>query len=123
MRCGWLAMAAVAAVLAASGGARADTYGAMAAGINGDQVGVGAAEDYPTQAAADARAMQECQSQSQNCKIVSQFSGGSCGYITTVAENGTCYGWGETPITAAAECESGGCGVCFNPIGGCTTGH
>jgi hypothetical protein len=123
MRHGWVGLLLVLTMLALPNGARADSYGASAAGISGDQVGVGAAEDYPTQAAADAEAMKECRARTSNCQIVGEFSNGGCGFITTAASDGTCYGYGASPIEAAKACESRGCGVCQNPIGGCTKGR
>jgi hypothetical protein len=94
-------------------------YGATAAGISGDNVGVGYATNYPTQSAADAKALKECEARTNNCQVVGRFWNGGCGYITTATSNGTCYGYGATPDIALSECQSRGCS-CQTPIGGCT---
>ncbi len=103
-----------------SGSAHAGNYGSLAAGISGDQVGVGYATNYSTQDGADTRALEECSARSKNCHVVSRFWNGGCGYITTATQNGTCYGYGSTPAIARSECESRGCS-CNPPIGGCTS--
>jgi hypothetical protein len=108
------------ATIALSGVANAGDYGASAAGISGTKVGVGFSVNYPTQAAADAKAIQECEMQTNNCQIVGRFWNGGCGYITTAASGGTCYGLGDSPANATNECQSGGCGACQTPIGACT---
>lgn len=95
------------------------SYGATAAGITGNKVGVGYSVDYPTQADADTKALQECQARSNNCTVVGRFWNGGCGYITTAVSDGTCYGYGATPSIALNECQSRGC-PCQKPIGGCT---
>jgi hypothetical protein len=107
------------AVFALSGVAHAGDYGATAAGINGNQVGVGYSTNYPSQDAADTKAMEECSTRTQNCQVVYRFWNGACGYITTAASNGTCYGFGSSPAIALSECQSRGCS-CNQPIGGCT---
>ena len=107
------------ATFALSDAARAGDYGATAAGINGNQVGVGYSTNYPSQDAADTKAMEECSTRTQNCQVVYRFWNGACGYITTAASNGTCYGFGSTPDIALSECQSRGCS-CSTPIGGCT---
>lgn len=94
-------------------------YGATAAGINGDQVGVGYSTNYSTQSGADTKALQECEARTNNCQVVGRFWNGGCGYITTAKTNGTCYGYGSTPDIALKECQSRGC-TCQTPIGGCT---
>jgi hypothetical protein len=94
-------------------------YGATAAGISGDQVGVGYSTNYPSQSEADAKALQECEARTNNCKVVGRFLNGGCGYITTAKSSGTCYGYGSTPDLALKECQSRGC-TCQTPIGGCT---
>jgi hypothetical protein len=106
------------AMLLPAGIAQAGNYGATAAGINGDEVGVGYANNYPTQSEADAIAIQQCEERSSNCRVVGRFWNGGCGYITT-ATTGTCYGYGSTPAIAKSECQSRGC-TCQTPIGGCT---
>jgi hypothetical protein len=105
---------------ALSGAARAEYFGATAAGISGSKVGVGYSTNYPTQAAADDKAIQECQARSNNCSVVYRFWNGACGYITTAVSNGTCYGYASTPSEALNECQSRGC-TCQTPVGGCTT--
>lgn len=100
--------------------ARADSFGSLAAGIDGGQVGVGAAEDFATPGEADVSALQSCSARVRNCGIVGRFSNGGCGYITTTPGRGTCYGYGATPEIASEECEARGCGPCQEPIGGCT---
>jgi Domain of unknown function (DUF4189) len=107
------------AAFALCGVAHAGDYGATAAGINGNQVGVGYSTNYPSQDAADTKAMEECSTRTQNCQVVYRFWNGACGYITTAASNGTCYGFGSTPDIALSECQSRGCS-CSTPIGGCT---
>jgi WD40 repeat protein len=97
-----------------------ENYGASAAGIDGRKVAVGSAINYPSQDAADAQAMEECSTRVRNCHVVGRFRNGGCGYISTTASGGTCYGYGPTPETAKSECESRGCGGCRTPIGGCT---
>jgi hypothetical protein len=94
-------------------------YGATAAGISGDKVGVGYSTNYSTQSAADARALKECEARSNNCKVMGRFWNGGCGYITTASSDGTCYGYGATAAEALSECQSRGC-KCQTPIGGCT---
>jgi hypothetical protein len=115
----WTGLIASLAVFALSGLAHAADYGAAAAGINGNQVGVGYSTNYPTQDAADTKALEECSGRTQNCQIVYRFWNGACGYITTAASNGTCYGFGSSPDIALSECQSRGCS-CSTPIGGCT---
>lgn len=105
---------------ASSGAARADDYGATAAGISGSRVGVGVGYNYSTQAAADAKALQECEERTNNCRIVGRFSDGGCGYITTAIRNGTCYGYGASVDEARSECQKRGCGACQPPVGSCT---
>ena len=94
-------------------------YGATAAGISGDKVGVGYSTNYSTQSAADARALKECEARTNNCKVMGRFWNGGCGYITTASSDGTCYGYGATAAEALSECQSRGC-KCQTPIGGCT---
>jgi hypothetical protein len=120
MRLGWIGLFLGLTTIALSGAAYADDYGASAAGISGSKVGVGYSVNFSTQAAADAKAIQECEMQTSNCQIVGRFWNGGCGYITTAASDGTCYGYGDSPATATNECQSGGCGACQTPIGACT---
>lgn len=108
------------AMLLPAGLAHAGNYGASAAGINGDQVGVGYANNYPSQEEADAEALQQCEQRTANCRIVGRFWNGGCGYITTTASSGTCYGYGASAAIARQECEARGC-TCQTPIGGCTS--
>ena len=98
------------------------SYGATAAGIsgNGDYVGVGYANDYETQSAADARALAECSKQVSNCRVVRRFWNGGCGYVAHGSKSGgVCWGAAATPAEASAECRKRGC-RCSTPIGGCT---
>jgi Domain of unknown function (DUF4189) len=119
MRIGWIGLLVSLTTFALADAAYAGYYGATAAGINGDHVGVGYSNNYPTQAAADAKAMQECEAQTSNCQIVGRFWNGGCGYITTAKTNGTCYGYGASPAEALSECQSRGCS-CQTPVGACT---
>ncbi|HTV36219.1 MAG TPA: DUF4189 domain-containing protein [Xanthobacteraceae bacterium] len=102
-----------------AGIAHAGNYGATAAGIDGGQVGVGYANNYPNQSEADAVAIRQCEERSSNCRVVGRFWNGGCGYITTAASRGTCYGYGRTPEIARSECEARGC-TCQTPVGGCS---
>lgn len=98
------------------------SYGATAAGISsrGDYVGVGFANDYGTQSAADARALAECGKQVSNCRVVRRFWNGGCGYVSHGSKSGgVCWGAAATQAEAVAECRKRGCN-CATPIGGCT---
>ena len=94
-------------------------YGAAAAGIEGSHVGVVYSTNYRSPGAADAKALQECSTRTQNCQIVTCFWNGGCGYITTASSRGTCYGYGPTPDIALSQCQARGC-ACNTPVGGCT---
>ncbi len=119
MRLGWIGLLVSLTTFALSDVANAGDYGATAAGIIGNKVGVGYAKNYPTQSAADTRALQECEARTSNCQVVGRFWNGGCGYITTAGSNGTCYGYGATPAEALNQCQSRGC-PCQKPVGGCT---
>ncbi|MGP0061160.1 MAG: DUF4189 domain-containing protein [Beijerinckiaceae bacterium] len=116
----WTALLVCLATFVLSDVACADEYGAIAAGIIGNRVGVGYSTNYPTQFAADRKALQQCEARSSNCHVVSRFSNGGCGYVTTAISSGTCYGYGATPGIALDQCQSRGCS-CHEPVGGCTT--
>jgi hypothetical protein len=121
MRMRWIGLLFGLAALTLAGGARADYYGATAAGIDGSAVGVGYGLDYTTQAAADEAALTECSKRVRNCAISGRFWNGGCGYITaaTTEQQGTCWGAGKSPEIALQECQARGC-ACQTPVGGCT---
>jgi Domain of unknown function (DUF4189) len=115
----WIGVLLSLATIALSGVAHADGYGALAVGINGDQIGTGAALNFSTQASADANAIKDCETQTSNCKVVGQFAGGGCGYVAIAIAHGTCWGSGATSTEATSQCQAHGCGACKPPIGGC----
>ena len=119
MRFIWIGLLFGLATMALAGLAQAAEYGALAVGISGNEIGTGAGLNFPTQDAADATALRQCEKLTNNCRVVGQFSGGGCGYITVAIANGTCWGSGATAAKATTSCQSHGCGPCKPPIGGC----
>ncbi|MGO9133241.1 MAG: DUF4189 domain-containing protein [Methylovirgula sp.] len=102
-------------------------WGALTAGLWNDSSGAahvssGAAWNYRTISLASDAAMAQCQSYGgQNCRVVSTFGNGGCGYITvgTGGSGAVRWGIGPTPADAINQCSSGGF-VCRPPVGGCT---
>ncbi len=60
--------------------------------------------DYPTLAAAEKKAIEECNAKGGNCSIVLTFSGVGCAAYRTVSGNvGTAFGWGLAKTKEAAD--------------------
>lgn len=86
------------------------TYGALAIDkANGFSYGW--ANDYPTSAEAEQKALEECAYKGGNCTVVLSYSGTGCAAYRTIDGNvGNAYGWGlgntkeEADRIAIAEC-------------------
>ena len=64
----------------------------------------GFAYDYPTQAEAERRALEEARERGGNPSVVLVWSGSGCGaYRTVAAKDGDAYGWGVAPTRPEAD--------------------
>jgi hypothetical protein len=103
----------------------AGAYGSLAAGFwkddNGQlHVASGASWNSPSPDRADQAAMEACSREGRNCKLVSYFKKGGCGYISVGHnEHATRYGLGATATRAYDNCRKDGYD-CKPAQGGCT---
>ncbi len=103
-------------------------FGALAV----DRFGVfayGSSYNYPNRAGARQRAVQECASRGETCRIVLEFAGSGCAsYHTVDDKDGAAWGWGtgrtrdEAQARSQAEClsRSGGA-ACGNHVWSCNS--
>jgi uncharacterized protein DUF4189 len=99
-----------------------EDWGAAAVSLSKSLVTAGTTLNRSTEAEAKEGALAACRKEGgRNCKIVTTWSNGGCGYATTGKNRRGQLGWGAGPTSADAlkNCTKQGlkCGV---PIGGCT---
>ena len=99
-------------------------YGALAVGMwrtaSGQaRVAAGSAHNYPSPDEAYSAAIRNCSKRGYNCQVVTAFSNGGCGFISTGSSySGVGWGSGASRRDALNQCRVQGLD-CGEPIGGC----
>lgn len=107
-----LAIAAITTLLLTTGALAADRWGSIA--FSPDTRANGYSYNYPSKAAAQSRAMVNCDNNADDCRIVVNFRN-ACGALA-VGSNG---GWGANWGTTRAAAENNALRVCRNNDDGC----